>query len=118
MKKAYAILFSVLCAICLVLGLFAFPKRGTLMELEVDGYGSIVIRLDEENAALTVSQVRRLVKRGHYDGSAIYGISRGYFVSIGHAENEKKIDPIKGEFEANGYENGHAIKKGSVYLLR
>lgn len=118
MKKAYAVLLSVVSAVLLVLGLFAFPVRGSRMELTVDGYGPVVILLDEENAAMTVSHVRRLVRRGHYDGAAIYGISRGYFVSVGHGTNEKEIDPVRGEFEANGYENGHQMKTGTVYLLR
>lgn len=72
------------------------PKPGeTLMRIEVEGRGTIVIRLNTKEAPRTTSHIMDLVRRGFYDGQRFHEViksPRPYLVRIGDPLSK---DPTK-----------------------
>ena len=74
------------------------PKPGeTLMRMEVEGRGTIVIRLNTKEAPQTTAHIMDLVRRGFYDGQRFHEViksPRPYLVRIGDplSKDPSKLD--------------------------
>lgn len=67
--------------------------------------GTLVIRLFEDDAPLTVANFKRLVREGFYDGLPFYRIVAGHVIQAGDGgENDQPL--VKGEFGAYPHVRG------------
>lgn len=84
--------------------------------MEFAGYGNIVLKLDPENAPITVNNFVSLVREGYYDGLTITRIQENFVIQGGQGVIEKT--PIRGEFSENGVNNRIAHEKGVISMAR
>ena len=73
--------------------------------------GDIVITLDTIGAPKTAQQFLTLVKRGYYDGIAVYRIEPGFVVQMGDLDakleyRDPKLPPVALETQANRHVRG------------
>ena len=83
--------------------------------------GDIIVELDPENAPITVANFKKLVSEGFYDGLVFHRIIEGFMIQGGGFDtsmNEKDADTIKGEFSANGVDNGIKHVRGTISMAR
>lgn len=92
---------------------------GATIELE-DG-DEIVLELYPDIAPETVENFVELAEDGFYDGTIFHRVIEGFMIQGGgYDENlkAKKADTIKGEFDANGFENTLAHDRGVISMAR
>lgn len=88
---------------------------------EIEDYGDIVIRLYPEVAPRTVTNFKRLVKAGFYDGTIFHRvveyvlIQGGDPLGTGYGGSSERIT---GEFSSNGFENNLSHKRGVISMAR
>ncbi len=83
--------------------------------------GDIIVKLDPENAPITVENFQTLVGEGFYDGLIFHRVIENFMIQggdplgtgAGGSENE-----IIGEFSANGYDNTIDHKRGVISMAR
>jgi len=82
--------------------------------------GEIIIRLDPEQAPITVENFKKLVKEGFYDGLIFHRVISGFMIQGGdpNGDGTGGSDPIKGEFSANGVNNTISHRRGVVSMAR
>ena len=86
-------------------------------EMNIAGYGKIIIELDPSEAPITVENFVDLVEDGFYDGLTIFRAQEG-FVSQGGKDDTANLTPIKGEFSDNGVENNISHTRGVISMAR
>ena len=82
---------------------------------------AIIIRLEPEEAPITVENFQKLVESGFYDGLSFHRIVPGFVVQGGCPKGDGTGGPgyyIKGEFAANGVDNKIAHDRGTVSMAR
>jgi len=102
----------------MLLGLFSFvgcqADEYDDVTMEIDGYGTIVIRLDPEMAPKTCANFTSLVHSGFYDGLTFHRIAvmstskNNHIIQGGDPEGDGSggsDTKITGEFKNNGYFN-------------
>ncbi|NCA92683.1 peptidylprolyl isomerase, partial [bacterium] len=80
-------------------------KETDLIKIEMVSGESIVVKLDEKNAPLTVANFKKLVGQGFYDGLIFHRVISGFMIQGGDPEGTGcggSKDNVKGEFAANG----------------
>lgn len=81
----------------------------------------IEIKLDPEQAPLTVENFKKLVEEGFYNGLTFHRIEDGFVLQGGDPEGTGMGGPgytIKGEFSLNGVENEISHVRGVVSMAR
>ncbi len=95
-------------------------EKGTvthLATLEVENYGTIKLELYGNDAPITVHNFVALADMGFYEGLPFHRIIDGFMMQ-GGGDVTKEIEPIKGEFTANGVENNLLHNRGAISMAR
>lgn len=92
-------------------------ENGTYVLITFKDYGSILLSLSPEDAPITVAHFLALVNEKFYDGLPIIRIQDG-FVIQGGEDASGTVEPIKGEFYANGVNNRVSHIKGVISMAR
>lgn len=92
-------------------------------EIEIEGFGVIKLELDADIAPISVTNFVQLAKDGFYDGLTFHRIIDGFMIQGGDGTTntngeEKKCEPIKGEFSSNGIENNLLHERGVISMAR
>ena len=93
------------------------PENSKFVQMEFEGYGSIVIEIYHDAAPITAENFIRLVEDGFYDGLTIFRAQRNFVIQGGRDYNTK-VDPIVGEFASNGHNNPLSHKRGVISMAR
>ena len=101
----------------IVAAIISSIPRTTYVEMDFGDYGKIVVKLDEEEAPITVKNFVGLVKDGFYDGLTIFRAQKN-FVIQGGRDTSVNVPAIKGEFEENGVANNISHKRGVISMAR
>lgn len=91
------------------------------VEITVKDYGTIKVELDADTAPITVSNFIKLAKAGFYDGLTFHRIISGFMIQGGDPDGNGtggSDETIKGEFAANGVENGISHLRGVISMAR
>ena len=87
------------------------------VEIQVKDYGTIKVELDADTAPISVSNFIKLAKDGFYDGLTFHRIISGFMIQGGDPSGNGtggSDETIKGEFSANGVENGISHVRGVI----
>ena len=122
MKK----IFSLLLGIVISISLCGCGSDNTLSDLhhvkiDIKDYGVIEVELDANEAPITVNNFIDLVKDGFYDGLTFHRVIDGFMIQGGDPSGtgfEGSGKTIKGEFSANGVNNGIKHVRGVVSMAR
>lgn len=90
-------------------------------DIEIDGYGTIVIQLDQEAAPITCANFVELAEMGLYDFLTIYSIEDGSMIQGGDPTIGSSVTSdrhIFGEFAENGYDNPLSHTAGVITMVR
>ena len=87
-------------------------------DIEIEGYGTITIKLNDSEAPLTVDHFVSLAEDGFYDGTTIPYVLKNKMISGGYKASADLPNAIKGEFAKNGYENNLSHVRGTISMLR
>ena len=91
------------------------------VEISVKDYGVINVELDADTAPITVENFMKLANDGFYDGLTFHRIMSGFMIQGGDPTGTGmggSDETIKGEFAANGVENGISHKRGVISMAR
>ena len=91
------------------------------VEIQVKDYGTIKVELDADTAPISVSNFIKLAKDGFYDGLTFHRIISGFMIQGGDPSGNGtggSDETIKGEFSANGVENGILHVRGVISMAR
>ena len=86
-------------------------------EMQIAGFGSIIVELDQNEAPITVKNFVDLVEDGFYDGLTIFRAQEGFVIQGGQDETVD-LKPIKGEFSSNGVSNNISHVRGVISMAR
>ncbi|MBR4396193.1 MAG: peptidylprolyl isomerase [Eubacteriaceae bacterium] len=84
-------------------------------------YGDIRVRLDEQAAPVTCANFAELARRGFYDGLVFHRVIYGFMIQGGDPNGNGTGGSgknIKGEFDANGWDNPIEHKRGVISMAR
>lgn len=86
----------------------------------VEGYGEIKVRLTPEHAPITVRNFKELVSENAFDGTVFHRIIYNFMIQGGDTTltNYGYVEPIKGEFYANGVKNELLHDRGVISMAR
>ncbi len=90
-------------------------------DIEIQGYGTIVIWLDQEAAPITCANFVELAEMGYYDLLTIHSIADGSMIQGGDPTIGGTITTnrhIVGEFSENGYDNPLSHTAGAISMVR
>ncbi|MFI3260232.1 MAG: peptidylprolyl isomerase [bacterium] len=90
-------------------------EETNLIKMVVNGEGTIIIELYEDEAPITVENFKKLVSNNYYDDVEFHRIIDGFMVQGGNGET---TDSIVGEFASNGYTNEINHIEGTVSMAR
>lgn len=91
------------------------------VKIEMENGDGIVIKLDEDNAPITVANFKKLVSKGFYDGLIFHRVISGFMIQGGDPKGTGmggSDETIKGEFEMNGVKNHISHKRGVISMAR
>ena len=92
-----------------------------MFEIEVKGFGTIMVELDKEAAPKTVENFEKLVSEGFYDGLTFHRIIKGFMIQggdpLGNGTGDSKVK-IPGEFKSNGWDNPISHERGVISMAR
>lgn len=89
--------------------------------IEVDGYGTITLALDEAAAPVTTENFVSLAQAGFYDGLTFHRIIEGFMIQGGAPNGDGtggSEQTIQGEFRVNGVENNLSHTRGAISMAR
>lgn len=87
-------------------------------DIEIEGYGTVTVKLNDSEAPMTVEHFVKLAEEGFYNGTTIPYVINDKMICGGYNETAKKPTSIKGEFSKNGYENDLSHVRGTISMLR
>lgn len=119
-KRILISVISVVAAILLVslvLGI-VMASRPYYADIEIEGYGTITIKLRDDEAPITVDRFVELAESGFYDGTTFNKVLAENLICGGFKANGELPPPIKGEFKDNGVENNLSHIRGTIVMLR
>ena len=96
-------------------------KETVYVKMTVDGYGDIILKLDGEEAPITVANFVKLVNEGFYDGLTFHRVIADFMIQGGDPNANGSggaPNKIVGEFEKNGYHNCIAHERGVISMAR
>ncbi len=91
------------------------------VRMDFQGKGSLVLRLRDDIAPITVENFKGLVGKGFYDNLTIHRVSKGFVIQGGDPEGTGSGGSgvtIKGEFSSNGVRNELSHIKGVISMAR
>lgn len=122
MKKIF-LLFTLVFTLCLVTS--CKPKNVENVTIILNDGREIRLELYPDVAPKSVENFLKLVDAKHYDGVIFHRVIEGfmiqtghYYVSGGRIREKADVDPIKGEFSSNGFENSLKHKAGVLSMAR
>lgn len=83
--------------------------------------GDIVVKLDAENAPITVANFQKLVGEKFYDGLTFHRVIENFMIQGGDPKGNGtggSDEEIKGEFSANGVNNTIKHERGVISMAR
>ncbi len=86
-------------------------------EITVKDYGMMKLELYPDVAPLTVENFMKLAKAGFYTDNRFHRIIDGFMIQ-GGAPYTQNAERIKGEFEANGFDNPLKHTEGVISMAR
>lgn len=92
-----------------------------LVKIEMQNGDSIVVRLDESNAPITVANFKKLVGEGFYDGLIFHRVIKDFMIQGGDPQGTGmggSRETIKGEFAVNGVNNQLSHDRGAISMAR
>ena len=115
----YVLLGVVLAAVVACLSVWiAMASRPYYADIEIEGYGTITIKLNDSEAPKTVDHFVALAEAGFYNGTTIPNVLKDNMLCGGYKANGELPEAIKGEFSQNGYENNLSHVRGTISMLR
>ena len=96
-------------------------------DIEIENYGTITVKLDQETAPVTVSNFINLAQNGFYDGLTFHRIIEDFMMQGGcpngdgygsNTDEDGNEINIVGEFTSNGYENSLSHTRGAISMAR
>ncbi len=118
MKKI--LLLLTVMALCLC-ALVSCGDDTQYAHIEIEGYGTVVVELDAEQAPITVENFVKLANDGFYNGLTFHRIIEGFMMQGGCPKGDGTGDSgtdITGEFSNNGYNNTISHKRGVISMAR
>lgn len=91
------------------------------VQMDVDGYGSLIMELDADVAPATVTNFVNLVQGGFYNGLTFHRVINGFMMQGGDPEGTGLGGSeynVPGEFAANNIENSISHVRGTVSMAR
>ena len=118
-KVTIIVILSILAAVAVGFSVFGIVMacRPYYAFIEIEGYGTIVIELNDSEAPETVDAFIELVESGHYNGSSVYRALEGQYFQAGFREGAT-VETIMGEFSKNGHENNLSHTRGTISMSR
>ena len=89
--------------------------------IEIENYGSIVVKLNKGEAPITVKNFVNLAESGFYDGLTFHRIIEDFMMQGGCPKGDGTGDSgtdIKGEFSKNGVNNTISHTRGVISMAR
>ena len=120
MKRILGTLILV-CALCLTFVSCGEDEYSQYAHIEIEGYGTVVVGLDESQAPITVANFVKLANEGFYNGLTFHRIIEGFMMQGGCPNGDGTGDAgeeIKGEFTNNGVNNTISHKRGVISMAR
>ena len=108
----------VLVALGLIIMGAIMASRPYYADIEIEGYGTITIKLNDDEAPITVEQFVSLAEDGFYDGTTIPRVLKDDMLCGGFKASGEAPSSIKGEFSKNGVENNISHTRGVISMLR
>lgn len=99
----------------------SYDESHAYVQLDVRGYGSILLELDPSAAPITVANFTKLVGSGFYDGLTFHRIISGFMIQGGDPQGTGmggSKETIKGEFASNGWDNPIKHTRGVISMAR
>ena len=96
-------------------------KDTVYVKMTVEGYGDIILKLNGEEAPITVANFVTLVNEGFYDGLTFHRVIEDFMIQGGDPNADGtggSSKKIVGEFEENGYHNCIAHERGVISMAR
>ena len=96
-------------------------KVTDLVRIEMENGGTMTLRLDAENAPVTVKNFQKLVARGFYNGLIFHRVISGFMIQGGDPTGTGmggSEETIKGEFLKNGVPNRLSHRRGVLSMAR
>lgn len=122
MRKKLSILVVAIMMVFVLAGCGGAADSGKHhVEIQVKDYGTIKVELDADTAPISVSNFIKLAKDGFYDGLTFHRIISGFMIQGGDPSGNGtggSDETIKGEFTANGVENGISHVRGVISMAR
>lgn len=90
-------------------------------EIDVEGYGTICVELNETAAPKSTQNFMKLAREGFYDGLTFHRIIEGFMIQGGDPNGNGtggSDETIPGEFSANGYDNPLSHTRGAISMAR
>lgn len=92
-----------------------------LANIEIQDYGTITVKLEQESAPITVANFVSLAESGFYDGLTFHRIIADFMMQGGDPSGNGtggSAEKIVGEFSANGYNNTLSHTRGAISMAR
>lgn len=89
--------------------------------IDISGYGTVTVRLDQKAAPITCANFVSLAESGFYDGLTFHRIMEGFMIQGGDPSGNGSGGSgttIKGEFSANGVKNSLSHTRGAISMAR
>ena len=89
--------------------------------LDIESYGKVYLRLFPETAPQTVSNFKKLVSEGFYDGLIFHRVIKDFMIQGGDPDGNGKggsSEKIYGEFLNNGFNNQLKHTRGVISMAR
>lgn len=90
-------------------------------DIEVEDYGTVTVKLDQNSAPITVDNFVTLAESGFYDGLTFHRIIENFMMQGGDPNGNGtggSDKTIAGEFLANGYNNTLSHTRGAISMAR
>ena len=95
--------------------------QNPIVTIEMENGGTIKLELYPDIAPQSVRNFISLVKQGFYDGLIFHRVIPGFMIQGGDPQGTGMGGPgycIKGEFRANGVDNGLSHKRSALSMAR
>ncbi|MBQ7225729.1 MAG: peptidylprolyl isomerase [Clostridia bacterium] len=117
--KITAIVLACVIVVSAIATWIALASRPYYAHIEIEGYGTIVVKLNDDEAPITVNHFVGLAESGFYNGTTFFRVIENNLIQGGMPKDGKEsTDFVTGEFERNGYENNVTHERGTITLTR
>ena len=96
-------------------------KNNPIVTIEMENGHEIKVELYADVAPNTVNNFISLINKGFYDGLIFHRVIQGFMIQGGCPQGQGTGGPgysIKGEFQANGFDNDLKHAKGVISMAR